>query len=160
MEPAFYQAPAKRADDGGTLSLFDADQHEANTLGDRAPGWASSWGALTDAQRLAQRERWKEQLLPIVRELAARTTPEGVTASEVLAEGCRRSLLWGERSFLTKYPRIYAWIGGWLRQLAGDGVLAAKTVDLPGGGTLAVTRESERKLSHSNKNVVYVRGTT
>lgn len=119
------------------------------------PRWAESWGSLTDAERAAQRERWKELLLPVVRELAA--APIGVTASEVIAEGIARHHLWGERPFLTKYSRIYSWVGGWLAQLAEQGLLAAKTAHVEGHGVIKLRRESERDLSHNNSGFIYVR---
>lgn len=128
--------------------LFDPPASET-------PRWAETWGSLTDAERAAQRERWKEQLLPIVRELAA--APIGVTASEVIAAGIAQHHLWGERPFLTTYPRIYSWVGGWLAQLAETGLLAAKTAHVEGHGVIKLRRESERDLSHHNAGFIYVR---
>lgn len=123
------------------------------------PRWVESWGTLTDDERRAQRERWKELLLPIVRELSRRKGPIiGVTWSEVTAVGIERGYLWGERSFLSKYPRIYSWGGGWLSQLATQGVLAPETARVGGHGVIHLRRDAGRKVSHSNDGFIYVAG--
>ena len=146
-----YAAPRPRDEGVAGLSLFEAASASR-------PSWAETWASLTPARQRAQRDRWAEQLLPIVRELAGR--PQGVTASEVLSAGADAGILWTERSFVSRYPRFYAWLGPWLASLAARGVLTARTVDLPEGGTLHVTRESDRVGSHGNKNGVYVLGAT
>jgi hypothetical protein len=140
-----------RPADAGTagLALFDEPPCVL-------PGWAQTWASLTETERRAQRDRWKQQLLPLVLDLAAR--PQGVTASEVLTAGAEASILWTERSFVSRYPRIYAWIGVWLAELATKDQLEARTVRLPEGGTLHVTRESSRIGSHGNRNGIYTRG--
>lgn len=120
------------------------------------PAWATTWSSLTDDQRKAQRERWKELLRPIVRALVRRRGPEGIIAGDVIAEGITGGILWGERSFVTKYPRVYAWVGPWLGQLAAEGVIAAKTEALASGRRIQVTRRSDRSLSHGNEGGVFV----
>lgn len=149
--PSYDETEAMRHRDAGTsgLGLFAVD----NT-----PSWVSSWGTLTTSQQFAQRERWKEQLLPRLLDLARRNGPEGIIAADVIGDGITSGVLWGERVFLKKYPRIYAWIGPWLGQLANSGTLAPVMVELPNGGRLHVTRMSERSLSKHNKGGVYVLG--
>lgn len=149
LEHDHYGAPKRDVGTDG-LELFDPP---APAL----PRWAETWGSLTDAERKAQRERWKELLLPIVRELSARTAPVGVTWSEVTTAGIDRGILWGERSFLSKYPRIYSWGGAWLAQLAKAGELLAKTAQVEGHGTIHLRRESTRDLSNDNAGFIYVR---
>jgi hypothetical protein len=138
-----------RPADVGTagLALFD---EPASAL----PRWAETWASLSETERRAQRDRWKEQLLPLVLELAAR--PHGVTASEVLTGGAESFVLWTERSFVSRYPRIYSFLGGWLGQLAKQGKLAPKTARVEGHGTIHLRRDSERKLSHDNDGLIYV----
>jgi hypothetical protein len=121
------------------------------------PGWTERWASLTDAERKAKRDRWQEQLRPLVLDLARRRGPEGITASEVITAGILAGVLNGERAFLTHHPRVYSWVGSWLAQLARAGALRAKTVRLEGGGEIHVKRESERDASHGNANLVYVR---
>jgi hypothetical protein len=121
------------------------------------PPWAQRWGSLTDEQRKRQRERWQEQLQPLVLDLAARRGPEGITASDVISAGITAGILNGERLFLKEYPRVYAFIGPWLAQLARTGTLRPKTARLEGGGEIHVKRESSRDVSHGNANLVYVR---
>lgn len=149
LEHDHYGAPKRDAGVDG-LGLFAPPAPSV-------PRWAETWGSLTDAERKAQRERWKELLLPAVVELSARTAPIGVTASEVLAAGIERGILWGERSFVTKYPRIYSWVGGWLAQLAKEGIVTPKTAQVEGHGRIHLRRESDRELSHSNEGFIYVR---
>lgn len=144
-----FDRPIKPVDAGTAgLGLFE----QAASI----PAWAQAWGSLTDDQRAAQRERWKELLLPVVRELVVRRGPEGIIAGDVIAEGIVRGVLWGERTFLKNHPRVYAWVGQWLARLAFDGEIAEKTIALPGGGRLHVTRKSERSLSHGNPGGVFV----
>lgn len=114
------------------------------------------WASLTELQRKAQRERWQELLLPIVTSLAERRGPEGITASEVIGEGIVAGVLNGERVFMKANPKVYAWVGNWLRGLAHDGPLAKKLVRLEDGGSIHATRLSERAASHSNRNAIYV----
>jgi hypothetical protein len=147
LEHDHYGAPKRDAGVEG-LGLFAPPEPTV-------PRWAETWGSLTDAARKAQRERWKELLLPAVVELSA--APLGVTASEVIAAGIERNHLWGERAFLTKYPRIYSWVGGWLAQLAREGIVAPKTAQVEGHGRIHLRRESTRDLSHSNEGFIYVR---
>lgn len=122
------------------------------------PRWVETWGSLTDDERKAQRERWMELLLPVVLELARRTAPIGVTWSEVTAVGIERGYLWGERSFLKKYPRIYSFGGGWLSRLATQGMLAPETARVGGHGVIHLRRDAERKISHSNDGFIYIAG--
>jgi hypothetical protein len=138
-----------RPADAGTagLALFDEPPCVL-------PGWAQTWASLTETERRAQRDRWKQQLLPLVLDLAAR--PQGVTASEVLTAGAEASILWTERSFVSRHPRIYSFLGGWLGQLAKQGKLAPKTARVEGHGTIHLRRDSERKLSHDNDGLIYV----
>lgn len=133
-------------------SLFSQPPEEP-----RIPAWAETWGSLTPAQRLAQRARWKELMLPYVLELSQRTAPPGVTASEAITEGIARQHLWGEPSFLSKYPRIYSWVGSWLAQLAAQGMMTVKTARVEGHGVIKLRRESDRDLSHGNEGIIYVR---
>jgi hypothetical protein len=107
----------------------------------------------TAPQRKADRDRTKERLLPVVRELAAKRGHEGITASEVLAEALVRAILTPAPSH---DPRRHSWLGGWLATLARSGTLAPKTVRLPDGGTLHVTRKSERHASHANSGRIYL----
>lgn len=123
------------------------------------PAWTQRWASLTEDERRRQRERWQEQLLPLVRDLARRRGPEGITASEVMAEGITKGVLPGERSFLTAHPRVFSWIGAWMAQLARTGTLRAKTARIEGGGELHLKRTSERDASHSNANLIYVGAT-
>lgn len=135
--------------DQGTegLSLFSQPAPES---------WQTRWASLSDEERRQQRERWKQLLLPIVLELAARRGGEGITASEVQTEGMLRGVLWGERSFLTANPRVYSFIGAWLSQLANDGALVPKVYRIEGGGSVKARRESERDPSHGNSAFVYL----
>lgn len=133
-----------------------AVQLELSPVPPPKPAWAVSWGSLTDAARRQQRERWVELLTPIMRSLAKRRGVEGITASEVVSAGITAGVLWGETSFIERYPRVYAWVGPWLAQVARRGGLAPKVVSVPGGGQLQVTRRSEREASHSNRNAVYL----
>jgi hypothetical protein len=123
---------------------------------DTAPAWTRTWGSLSFAERRRERERLAERLTPIMRALAKRRGPEGITASEVIAEAIVAGVLWGEPTFIESYPRVYAWIGPWLAQLARRGSLVPKLVELPGGGQLHVTRIAERGASHRNRNAVYL----
>jgi hypothetical protein len=120
------------------------------------PAWKERWACLTDAERDAQRERWKEKLLPTVIRLAERAAGYGITASEVISVGISERTLNGERAFLTANPRVYSWVGAWLATLAANGVLSRKTVELPDGGTLQLTRKSDRKVSHANEGKIYL----
>jgi hypothetical protein len=107
----------------------------------------------TPAQRKADRERLKERLLPLVLALAKRRGPEGITASEVLAE----ALVVGTLTPAPSHdPRRHAWLGPWLGQLARLGILTPKMVRLPDGGTLHVTRKSVRHTSKQNAGGVYL----
>lgn len=144
-----FDRPIRPAD-AGTQGLGLFEQQPG------VPAWAQSWGSLTDDQRAAQRERWKELLRPVVLELVAKRGPEGIIAGDVIAEGIVRGLLWGERTFLQDHPRVYAWVGPWLASLAAQGTIAPLTVRLPNGSTLQVTRKSERSLSHGNPGGVFV----
>lgn len=146
-EADHYGAPKRDAGVEG-LGLFAPTEPAV-------PRWAEVWGSLTDTARKAQRERWKELLLPAVVELSAR--PQGVTWSEVTTAGIDRGILWGERPFLSKYPRIYAWGGSWLAQLAKEGIIVPKTAHVEGHGTIHLRRESTRDLSNDNAGFIYVR---
>lgn len=140
-----------RPDEGTNgLELFDTTPS--------APQWVTTWGTLTIEQQHAQRERWKEQLRPRVVELARKSGPEGIIAADVISDGITSGVLWGERVFLQRYPRIYAFVGPWLGKLAAGGMLEPVMVDLPNGARLHVTRMSERSLSKHNKAGVYVLG--
>lgn len=133
-----------------------AVQLELDPVPPVAPSWATSWGSLTDAARRQQRERWIELLTPIMRSLAKRRGAEGITASEVVSAGITLGVLWGEASFIERYPRVYAWVGPWLAQVARRGGLAPKVVEVPGGGQVHVQRKSERGASHRNRNGIYL----
>ena len=104
-------------------------------------------------QRKHDRERTRERLLPVVRELASKRGPEGITASDLLAEALVRGILTPAPGH---DPRRHSWLGGWLAALARAGELAPKLVRLPDGGTLHVTRKSERYASHANANRIYL----
>lgn len=121
------------------------------------PSWARTWGTLTLAEQRAQRARWQELLLPVVLELAQRTAPPGVTWSEVAAVGMEKAILWGEPSFLKRYPRIYSWGGAWLSLLSRQGRLAPKTHHVEGHGVVHLRRDSESPRSHHNDGLIYVR---
>jgi hypothetical protein len=120
------------------------------------PRWASTWGSLTDGERVAQRTRWVEQLSPVVHAMAVRRGVEGITASDVISEAIVLGIFWGETSFIERYPRVYAWVGPWLAHLARRGRLTPKTVANPGGRPVQVTRKSERGASHANRNAIYL----
>lgn len=119
------------------------------------PGWATRWASLTKAERVAQQDRWKALLLPVVLELAA--TREDFIASDVIAVGAERGLLNTERPFLKLHPRIYSFIGTWLGLLAERGTIARHTIPLPNGGVWQLQRKADRSLSHSNKNLCFTR---
>lgn len=121
-----------------------------------SPGWARSWGSLTAQQRAGQRMRWIELMTPRVRRLAEKAGPEGITASDVISDAIVVGIFWGEAAFIERYPRVYAWVGPWLAQLARVGRLQPMLVPLSGGGQLHVTRKSERGASHRNRNAVYL----
>jgi hypothetical protein len=151
FDEAEYSRSRPRPDEGTAgLGLFDTTPS--------APAWVQSWGTLTVAQQHAQRERWKEQLRPRVVELARKSGPEGIIAADVISDGITSGVLWGERVFLTKYPRIYAFVGLWLAELAVGGVLEALTVRTDNGATFQVRRESTRAISKGNLGKVYVTG--
>jgi hypothetical protein len=124
-------------------------------LAPEKPAWARTWGTLTERQRREQRTRWIDLLTPITIALAKRRGPEGITASEVTSEAILCGYLWGEAAFFERYPRVYAWIGPWLGQLARRGHLVPKVIPIP-GGQLQVSRKSERGASHRNRNAVYL----
>lgn len=96
-----------------------------------------------DAQR--DRERLKQRLLPVVIALANTRGPEGFTASDVIAEGMVRGILL--RDAVRLAPRLYSWVGPWLAGLAGDQVIAPKTVALVGGGSIQVSAAACRDAS-------------
>jgi hypothetical protein len=118
-----------------------------------APLGAQSPSRQSPVERKRDRDRLKERLLPVVLELARRRGGEGITASEVLAEALVLGIVTPAPA---TDPRRHAWIGPWLAVLAKGGQLAPKTVRLPDGGTLHVTRKSQRHGSHANKNDVYL----
>ena len=127
------------------------DDHYGRTMADL--GYVDTPLFDNPQQRKADRDRTKERLLPVVRELAIRRGPEGITASEVLAEALVRSIL---PPAPAHDPRRHSWLGGWLASLARAGELAPKMVRLPDGGTLHVTRKSERHASHRNDGRIYL----
>jgi hypothetical protein len=120
------------------------------------PSWTERWASLTAAERDAQRERWKDALLPLVEELAEKSGPEGITASEVQTAAILAGKLNGDRVFLKNNPRVYSWLGAWLASLASGGTLVPKTLKLEGGGSIKATRASERDASHANVGYVYL----
>ncbi len=119
-------------------------------------GWAQRWNSLSEAEREARRDRWRELLRPVVIEMAKIASGDGVTASEVISVGISRGILNGERSFLAAHPRVYSWIGHYLVALVHDGVLAAKLIRLEGGGSIHARRASDRAVSKGNFGKVYV----
>lgn len=120
---------------------------------DDMPLWAQSPSRQSPTDRKREVERLKERLLPVVTDMAQRRGPEGITASEVLAEALVRGILTPVPS---SDPRRHAWIGPWLSSLAAQGVLVAKTVRLPDGSMFHVKRTSQRHSSHKNPNGVYL----
>jgi hypothetical protein len=120
------------------------------------PAFSQRWASLTDAEREAQRERWKERLLPVVLDLADRCGPEGFIAADVQSEGITRGILNGEASFLSANRNAYSFLGGWLSVLAEQGVIGRYMLPLANGGALQLERKSERDASHGNKGKVYV----
>jgi hypothetical protein len=119
-------------------------------------GWATRWDSLTPLERQAKRERWQEQLRPIVVEMAKMASGDGVTASEVIATGIARGILNGERAFLAAHPKAYSFMGHFLVALVHDGVLAPKMIRLEGGGAIVARRASDRAVSKGNSGKVYV----
>jgi hypothetical protein len=117
------------------------------------PLWSVAQSSQSPVERKRDVERLKERLLPIVCDMAKRRGPEGVTASEVLAEGLVLGILTPAPSH---DPRRYAFIGPWLAALAHLGILAPKTVKLPDGSLLHVKRKSLRHSSHANPNAIYI----
>jgi hypothetical protein len=75
----------------------------------------------------------------------------------VLAAAIEGKVLWGERAFLSRYPRVYSWMGPFLAQLARAGTLKPLTITTEGHGTIHLRRESSRDLSHDNSGLIYVR---
>ena len=137
--------------------LFDQPAPTINSeLNVGPPAFTQRWASLTDAEREAQRERWKAQLEPRVLALADRAGPEGFTAADVQSLGITDGILNGESSFLSANPKVYSWIGSWLSQLAEQGKIGRCMIPLANGGALQLERKSERKASHANKGKVYV----
>lgn len=118
-----------------------------------APLWAQAESRQTPTERKRDVERLKERLLPVVRELATRRGHEGITASEVLAEALVLAIVLPASA---TDPRRHSWIGPWLSSLATRGVLVPKTVRLPDGSLLHVSRRSQRHKSHKNPNGIYL----
>lgn len=137
------------------LHRAPADQYAGTMFDSPPPSWTQRWASLTDAERKAQRERWQEKLLPIVLEFVV--TREDIIASDVISRGITDGVLNGERAFLAQHPKVYSFVGPWLGALAVAGVIGRKTVALPDGGELQLTRKSERDPSHGNKNLRFTR---
>jgi hypothetical protein len=139
-----------------SLPEFPEKTGSALTIPAEIPGWATRWDSLTEQQREAQRSRWKALLEPHVLELARKSGPEGIIASDVLSLGVTLGILNGERLFVKRHPRIYAFLGPWLGHLAEDGKLVPKMIRLPDGSLLHVKRKSTRLVSKGNQGAVYL----
>lgn len=103
-----------------------------------------------EAERRRIRARDQERLEPLMRDLARRRGPEGITAAELIAEGITRGVFTGQETAMGQ-QRALSWIGPWLAALAKRGVLARRMDD-----GVEVRRRSERAQSHGNLQLVYV----
>lgn len=118
------------------------------------PGWKQRWLSLTKEQRVAQRERWKERLLPIVEEFSETRGPEGFMASDVESRALSDHIL--PDGLIAVDFRVYSFIGPWLASLAKQRKIAPKTERLANGGVIHVKGKSERDDSNGNEGYRYV----
>lgn len=133
-----------------TPSLGPVPSRAPESTGSLSP-ISQRWASLTELEREAQRDRWREQLRPHVVQLAEIAAGDGITASDVLSRGITAGILNGERSFQSAHPKVYAWIGHLLLKMSHEGELSVKK-----HAGMVVRRRSERLTSKGNLGVVYV----